>query len=209
LGEQSPTNLLDKSTRGDTDYKPLKNDVRTIIANHATQHQCVENHVQRVFPMRKTNVTETRATTRVIINYFIIHRFNVRLVAEKKAKITNEATRVNVVQIKYKERIMGFAGYIDNFGKGIVEMETLSGHEAKMKGIVDKMKSTKSKTSAIEHTKAVASFGNAAKKKGRIIAAETKTEGAHITAAVGKQMIFNYLGVSKPGHKTTVDTDKS
>ena len=63
--------------------------------------------------------------------------------------------------------------------------------DKKIKDIVDDMKSTKNKTSAGEHKKKVASFSQAAKKKRRIIAAETKTEGVHITAAVGTWIIVN------------------
>ena len=44
------------------------------------------------------NVAEARVTARVMINYFIICRFNVRLVAEKNAKTTNEATEAKVIQ---------------------------------------------------------------------------------------------------------------
>jgi hypothetical protein len=40
------------------------------------------------------------------------------------------------VQTKDKERIMGCAGYMDDLGKGNEEMGKLSGHEAKVKGIV-------------------------------------------------------------------------
>ena len=75
-----------------------------------------------------------------------------------------------------------------------------------MKGIIDKMKSTKSKTSVIDHNNEVAQLSNASKKKRWIVAAETKTKGPHIIAAVVKQIISNYFGVSKPGHKTVVDT---
>ena len=101
---------------------------------------------------------------------------------------------------------MGFAGYRDNFDERIIETEKLPGHKAKVKGIVDGMKSTKSKTSAIGHNEAVALIGNATKKRRQIITAEIKTEGAHIVAEAGKRIIFNYLGISKPGHNTAVST---
>ena len=104
---------------------------------------------------------------------------------------------------------MGFPVYMDDFDEGIEEMKKPPGHKTKVKGIVDKMKSTKRKTSSIKRNKALVSFSDAAEKKCWIIATESKTEGTHITAAVGRRVLCSYLGVSKPGHKTTVDTDKS
>ena len=95
--EQSPINLLDETTWGDTDYEPLQNIVHTIIANRATQNQRVENHVQLAALVCKANVLEVRATARVMINSFIICRFNVWLVAKKKSKMTNEAKQDKVV----------------------------------------------------------------------------------------------------------------
>ena len=81
---------------------------------------------------------------------------------------------------------MGFAGYMDIFYKRIVDMEKLPGHKEQLKGIVNEVKSTKSKTGTITHKKAVALFSNASRNKRRIISAETMTEGAHTTATVRK-----------------------
>ena len=102
---------------------------------------------------------------------------------------------------------MGFANYMDEFDHGISKMESVRGYDKKIKDIVDDMKSTKNKTSAGEHKKKVASFSQAVKKKRRIIAAETKTEGVHITAAVGTRIIVNYLGASRPGHRDALDIE--
>ena len=60
---------------------------------------------------------------------------------------------------------MGLVNHMDEFDKDITEMEKLADREAKVKGTVDNMKFTKTKTSAIEHTKEVASFGKATTKK--------------------------------------------
>jgi hypothetical protein len=60
---------------------------------------------------------------------------------------------------------MECAAYIDGVDEGIAEMEKLQGHKASVEGIVDKMKSTKTKTSAVKHNKKVVPFSNAIKKK--------------------------------------------
>ena len=102
----------------------------------------------------------------------------IRSMAEKKAKIANKEKWDKVVQTKDKKRIMRFAAYMDDFDEGIVEMGKLPGHETKVKGIVDKTKSTNSETSAIKHNQQVVSSNNSAKKRRWIMAAESKTEGA-------------------------------
>ena len=79
-------------------------------------------------------------------------------------------------------------------------------HEKNLKAIVDDM-TTKSKTSADEHNKKVTSFDKAAKKKRRIIAAETKVDVVHITPAVGQQIVLRFLGKKKQGHDAAVDIE--
>ena len=122
---RSPIDIFDKETWGGFDYTPLQSVFHSIIAVHPTQNQRVENHVQLAALVRSTNAGQARATARAMINYFIILRFNVRLVAKKNANMTNEATLAKVMRAKDKEYIMGFAGYMDNFDEGIVEMEKL------------------------------------------------------------------------------------
>ena len=81
---------------------------------------------------------------------------------------------------------------MDEFAKGVVELEKLPDHEEKLGGIVADMKSTDTKTSAIENIKKVLSFKKATTKRRRVIVAETKSEGVHITPAVGKQIVISF-----------------
>ena len=85
--------------------------------------------------------------------------------AVKKATIIDKTKGDKYVRTKEKEHVIGFANHMDKFSKDIDEIEKLTDHKAKVKGIVDDMKSTKTKTTAIEHNKKVASFGKATTKK--------------------------------------------
>ena len=86
-------------------------------------------------------------------------------------------------------------------------MEKLLDHEETLGGIVADMKSTDTKTSAIENIKKVSLFEKSTKKRRRVIAAETKSEGVHITPAVGKRRVIIFLGASKPGHAAALDAE--
>ena len=206
---RSPIDIFNEKTWGDVDYTPLQSIVHAIVAVHPAQNQRVENHVQLAALVRSTHVGQARATARAMIHSYLVRRYNVASVVAKKAKTNDKTKREKVVQTKDKERIMGFADYMDEFDQGISKMESVRGYEEKVKEIVDDMKSTKNKTSAGEHKKKVASFGQAVKKKRRIITAESKTEGVHITAAVGMRIVVSFLGASKPGHRAAVDIEMS
>ena len=50
-------------------------------------------------------------------------------------------------------------------------------------------------------------FKKATKKRRRVIAAETKSEGVHITPGVGKRIVIIVLGALKPGHAAALYTE--
>ena len=86
---------------------------------------------------------------------------------------------------------------MDKLVKDIDEMEKLADHEAKLKGIIDDIKSTKTKTSAIKYNTKVASFDKATAKKRQDIAAKQKAEGVYIASARGKRIVFDFLRKTK------------
>ena len=102
---------------------------------------------------------------------------------------------------------MGFANHMDKVAKDIDETENLINYEAKVKGSVDDMKSTKSKTSAPGHNKKVASFSKATTKKRQVIAAKQKAKGFYITPATGKWMVFHFLCKTQTRRKTAVNME--
>jgi hypothetical protein len=78
-----------------------------------------------------------------MMHSYLIYRFNSDSVAAKKAKILDKTKWDKYVRTKYKERVVRFANHMDKLNQDIDEMETFLDHEAKVKGIVDNMKSTK------------------------------------------------------------------
>ena len=87
---------------------------------------------------------------------YLIRRYNVDSVAKKK--IRDKTKRNKAVRTKDKERVHGFANYMDGFPEEVVELEKLTDHKKKLGGIVADMKSTNTITSAIENTRKVSSF---------------------------------------------------
>ena len=80
-----------------------------------------------------------------MMHSYLIFRFNSDSVAAKKDKITDKTKWDKYVRTKDKERVVIFANHMDKLNQDIDEMERILDHEAKVKGIVDDMKSTKQK----------------------------------------------------------------
>ena len=88
---------------------------------------------------------------------------------------------------------MIFANHMDKLNQDIDEMEKLLDHEAKVKGIVNDMKSTNQKRVQSNTIRKYPCLVKLQQKKRRVIAAEKKTEGAYITSAVGQWIVFRFL----------------
>ena len=61
--------------------------------------------------------------------------------------------------------------------------------------------------SVIKHNKKVASFGKATMKERQVIVTKQKAEGAYITPALGKRIVFDFLQKTKTGRKTAVNRE--
>ena len=120
-----PIGVFDKETWGGVDYTPLQSVFHSIIVVHPTKKKHVENHVQLAALIRSTNVGQARVTARAMIHSYLVRQYNVASVVAKKAKINNKTKRDKVVWTKDKERIMGFANYMDKFEHGISKMESV------------------------------------------------------------------------------------
>ena len=106
-------------------------------------------------------------------------------VAAKEANLIDKE-KDKEVRKKGKEHVHVFANYVDRFGKDVAKLEKLLGHKEKLGCLVVDIKSTKSKTNALENTRKGLPFHKASKKRSNVIAAETTSEGVPITSVVGK-----------------------
>jgi hypothetical protein len=80
-----------------------------------------------------------------MMHSYLICRFNSDSVAAKKDKITDKTKWDKYVRTKDKERVMRFTNHMGSVTQDIDEMEKFIDHEAKVKGIVNDMKSTNQK----------------------------------------------------------------
>ena len=98
--------------------------------------------------------------------------------------------------------------YADQFDAKVVAMETDDvEYSARYKQSLVDIDSTFNNASTEERESKIKSFEIASKKERTYIAAETRSSGMYVTAAVGGRIMFRFLTKSVDGHDTSVEAE--
>jgi hypothetical protein len=116
-GEESFIGFFDKTIWGVKDYTLLQHTVHAMITIYPNQNQRIENHMQLVALVCKTNVGQARAMARAMVHSRLLPCHKVDSVAAKKAKIPDKTKRDESMRTKDKKRVLGFSNYMDRFDK--------------------------------------------------------------------------------------------